>query len=239
MSYILDALKKSEQERKRGDVPDIKSIHSKDSPRDSVSKRSWWPLLIGISILLPVAAMVVVLLTGNDGSPDVAVATSRAAAKSEPNDRTTAADSSESKSSHLTTSQKPETTIVAGEHSNPEVSSQRYKPQPKVVFSETILDGGKTGDDVADTPSQINDVAIPVTEVPESIRRQIPSISFAGHVYSSVSNRRSVMINGKKMREGDAVTAELVLKEITPTGAEFTFQGYRFKLGALQDWSFQ
>lgn len=78
-----------------------------------------------------------------------------------------------------------------------------------------------------------------ISDIPDEVRKNIPNIAFEGHVYSSTVERRSVMINGKQMREGDAIGSSLVLREITPLGAEFEFKGYRFKLDALQDWSYR
>lgn len=238
MSYILDALKKSEQERKRGNVPDIKSIHSNDAPGDIGSSRNWWPVLIGVAVLFPVVATVVVLLPDSENVSPQSIATDRNIDQAvSANSSSISGSASTPAASSSIQNSRPE--LAARKNTGPAVTQAQKKPQPKVVFSDTVLDAESTEPASASAPAPINDIAVPVTEVPEAIRRQIPSISFAGHVYSSVSNRRSVMINGKKMREGEAVTAELILKEITPTGAEFTFQGYRFKLGALQDWSFQ
>jgi len=83
------------------------------------------------------------------------------------------------------------------------------------------------------------DAAVAISDIPDSIRKRIPNIAFEGHVYSSTPKRRSVMINGHKRREGDTIGDDLLIKEITPAGAEFEFQGYRFRLNALQDWSFR
>jgi len=77
-----------------------------------------------------------------------------------------------------------------------------------------------------------------IAELPTAVKRNLPEISFAGHVYSSTASQRSVMLNGKKMREGQEVSKGLLLEEITIDGVILRSQGYRFKLGALQDWSF-
>ena len=47
MSYILDALKKTEQERQRGATPSINSQHRKGPPR-SPKRPAWWYLLIAV-----------------------------------------------------------------------------------------------------------------------------------------------------------------------------------------------
>ena len=94
-----------------------------------------------------------------------------------------------------------------------------------------------TASDSSQEVVEENIQAMLISELPDNVRKGIPNIEFAGHVYSSVVERRSVMINGRKMREGDAVSADLFLHAITPEGAEFDYKGYRFKLNALQDWS--
>ncbi|MGD0282230.1 MAG: hypothetical protein ABSB95_07705, partial [Dissulfurispiraceae bacterium] len=55
MSYILDALKKSEQKRRQGAVPDLLTVH--DRPASETGKRVWWPYLLSGALLLG-AAMV-------------------------------------------------------------------------------------------------------------------------------------------------------------------------------------
>lgn len=57
MSYILDALKKSEQERGHGNVPGVQTIHSASiSYRDD--KRSWWPYILITAVLLNIAVII-------------------------------------------------------------------------------------------------------------------------------------------------------------------------------------
>ena len=50
------------------------------------------------------------------------------------------------------------------------------------------------------------------------------------HVYSATPERRFVIINSRKMREGDRSREGLLLEEITPDGVTLEFQGQRFFL---------
>ena len=50
MSFILDALKKLEQNRKRGEVPDLTTVHLHD--HEPPEKRSIWPYLLLAALLL-------------------------------------------------------------------------------------------------------------------------------------------------------------------------------------------
>jgi len=50
MSFILDALKKLEQNRKRGEVPDLSTVHLHDHERPK--KKAVWPYLLLAALLL-------------------------------------------------------------------------------------------------------------------------------------------------------------------------------------------
>ena len=56
MSYILDALKKSERERKRGNIPDLSN--TPEPPTQKPKKRSMLPYLIGIVLLINAGLLV-------------------------------------------------------------------------------------------------------------------------------------------------------------------------------------
>jgi hypothetical protein len=62
-------------------------------------------------------------------------------------------------------------------------------------------------------------------------------MEFSAHVYSSNPMQRSIVINGRFMEEGDNLGSDLVLNEITPEGAVFDFQGYRFHQGVVSSWN--
>ena len=56
MSYILDALKKSEYARQQGKVPDLASLPVMDAGASSTSARQRLPLLSAGAVLLAIAA---------------------------------------------------------------------------------------------------------------------------------------------------------------------------------------
>lgn len=75
MSYILDALKKADQERMSGDVPDLESVHANSHVKSGIPRWIW-----GVLVLLIVnGVLLAVLLDGNDAvqpqQPTVATAT--------------------------------------------------------------------------------------------------------------------------------------------------------------------
>ena len=255
MSYILEALKKSEQERERGAVPDIKTVHNTENPAGAASKNNWWWYVLAIVILVNGGIFAVVYL-GEDVTGQQDQVTDRDIASTITDDKSqqqaTQSKAGEKIAEPAESIITNQTTDKAQESKSTELNKEQQQI-PRVVFSKEPLqlDGsvGNVGEpsntqkQTSNEPSMEAPVqeesAMLVSELPDNVRKQIPSIAFEGHVYSSTVERRSVMINGKKMRQGDVISADLMLKEITPLGAEFEYQGYRFKLNALQDWSYQ
>jgi general secretion pathway protein B len=252
MSYILEALKKSEQERGRGTVPDIKSVHAYVPP-PSVSRRTWWPWALASVVAINGIILAVVYLGDDTSTGSTRISEREPFTATNPVTEPPATDSVQAQSSAPTVTvpdvKKPE------QSQQPVVKKDRQpvNKTPNVVVSKTILQaddtvGNITEQDKIDAgqptrsikPGKVKkDAAVLPSDLPENVRKQIPSIAFEGHVYSSTVSRRSVMINGKKMRQGDALSGGLILKQITPLGAEFEYQGYLFRLNALQDWSYR
>ena len=50
----------------------------------------------------------------------------------------------------------------------------------------------------------------------------------SAHIYDSEPSRRFVLINGFKIREGEASREEIIVEQILPDGAVLSFEGYRF-----------
>jgi len=234
VSYILDALKKSENERDReqGGIPDIQSIHNPETG-DSQHSLPKWPYIAIISSLLVV--IVVVFMWTPSESEDVV----QEAELPDPNvlaklNNATRSNNSSGKSANNNNA----STSASKTRSNP----NKTKSSPKVIFATEPLDTMSEPVSQSNTSTRKrrfnSDKVYKVAELPLSVRRNVPSISFTGHVYSSTPGSRSVMINDLKMREGQPVTSQLTLHEITQYGAVFKFSGYYFSLSALQDWKF-
>ncbi|WP_455210760.1 general secretion pathway protein GspB [Kaarinaea lacus] len=288
MSYILDALKKSEQERSRGTIPDIKTVHQ---PRPVEHKKtSPWPYIVLTVLALSAGGLGFVIYQQNmlkksdlSQGHQATVATTQV-----PSSQPSVNEISQNRNSQSTLnviaqqSDFSNGTSANSQGSNPQGSTPqksaeksqsnrsaketRDTGEANVIFSDEPLtvsekelknaesiddlsalsdvqiipDTDSSAGDFSELPSKsLDDKVYDIVELPDSVKRALPAISFAGHVYSSTQSQRSVMLNGKKMREGQEVTKGLVLEEITVEGVVLRSQGYRFKLGALQDWSFQ
>lgn len=267
MSYILEALKKSEQERAResGALPDIKSVHTPASIATNRSNSAGW-LFVLIIVVIGISAGVTYYYFASmkPGEQSAATVSTETDNSEQKNAATKTPDSKVASKKAAPELEQPETpSSVAGSSSAKQAQAKTGEQEQRVIFSKeplkrddvignvaeqaarenikTLGAGKNSGKQQADnnTSEAVDkDPALLISDIPDDVRRKIPRISFDGHVYSSVPERRSVMINGHKMREGELVGDGLLIREITPEGAEFEYGGYRFKLNALQDWSF-
>ncbi|MCU0811585.1 MAG: general secretion pathway protein GspB [Thiobacillaceae bacterium] len=70
-----------------------------------------------------------------------------------------------------------------------------------------------------------------LTDLPPSVRREIPDIAIMFHAYSADPAERRVMINGNMTQEGEALADGLGLQQITRDGVILVYKGYRFHHG--------
>jgi general secretion pathway protein B len=66
-------------------------------------------------------------------------------------------------------------------------------------------------------------------ELPEELRRQLPTLQITGAVYSANAAQRLLLVNGQVLPEGSKLSPELVIDEIGPHSALLSFQGRRFQ----------
>jgi general secretion pathway protein B len=69
-----------------------------------------------------------------------------------------------------------------------------------------------------------------LAELPDELRRAVPPLAFGGSVYSEIPAQRMVILNGQVLREGDAVSDELVLEQIRARSAVMRLRGQRFEI---------
>ena len=65
-------------------------------------------------------------------------------------------------------------------------------------------------------------------QLPDSIRADVPEITYTVLVYDKNPAERFVLINGERLAEGDSYQPGLVVKEIRREGVVFSFRLYQF-----------
>ena len=253
MSYILDALKKSEKERKRGSVPDIMTVQDIQTP--GTKKRPLWILLILVLLLLNVVVLIWVspwkskkTQTVSDPASDKQIV-----AKSQ---NTSSHELSKTENNKVSTIQDGKTkkiqladSKISSDNKNTLQPSKKVNasnetkaiPETKIkreAFSTTPLKKEEASDVVSETkpddshlPPPLPNKIYHMSELPQSLQQKLPAFAISTFLYSEDPGSRSVRINGQMMREGQYLSAGLKLEEIMQNGMIFSYQNYRFQVG--------
>ena len=232
MSYILDALRKSDQQRRLGGVPTL----SYAAVAAVALERS--PMLfhglLAVTLLIAVGMAVAWLRPVPPMSPEPVIMLAPIAAKpfALPASLPLAAQLPAAPANVEAVPVRHEAPVAKVPVPVPAV------PSPPRKLSASVATKARNGSPPAATASQVRademsgkkPLASPA--MPASIRKTLPVMSVAVHAYSSAPGDRLVSINGRMLREGDILAPDLKLEQITPDGMIFTYRGYRFRRSA-------
>lgn len=255
MSYILNALKQSENQRGRGDIPHIDTPQElASSYRPVVMQRlwRWWALLVSAALLVLLGWVVAgKLWLPEDAAPvpveppvaNAAPPPSGAAAEyevftaPEPPAQVpglqqlqdvaglrvqleeTAAPLSERAPVQL---QLPERAgrVAAQPAPPPALTASFEAPRIPIPQRRELEESAPRGTDLGDVAHWKN--------LPGAVQRQLRELGINAHVYSADSNLRFIRASGRSLREGDRLSAELRLQQITRDGMVFTYQDGKY-----------
>lgn len=74
-------------------------------------------------------------------------------------------------------------------------------------------------------------------ELPPYERQAIPDMTFSSHMYSSMPRFRSIIINGKRLKEGEYYNETLQVREITDKGVVMSNGNTLFTVDVLGRWA--
>ncbi|SEI10225.1 Type II secretion system protein B [Rheinheimera pacifica] len=81
-----------------------------------------------------------------------------------------------------------------------------------------------------------NAPATDIHSLDAQLQQQIPPLRFDAHVYATSVSQRWVKVNGKTLQEGQWVTADIRIKEITPQYVLLELGTQLFSVAALTEW---
>jgi general secretion pathway protein B len=214
MSYILDALRKSEQERRRTGAPDLTTEHRPASARGGRQR-----FLTGVLVLALIgnaAVLGVWLLRGGDDRREPPTVTQSADSSAPPEE----APGNEGASS-AGTSAPPMPDDGTG------TGTGTVEPVP----------GTDSGAGTERSAAEPGAEPVSIHALPERIRSRIPPLSFSTHIYAEEADWREVGINGRVHGEGARIQG-MRLERITETGVILELDGWRFRVSVLENWDY-
>lgn len=237
MSYILEALKKSEQERTRGIAPNLHSVHSE-------------PFLEGRQVLWIYALAACVLLAAAAIAWQRPWQTERDTAKQPASPH--AASAMPSQPPRMVPQAAPDRAPVAAMPEPPVQITARQEP-PAPVAGDKKEPVVKAPSPVAETPAKTMSPTVPAApsrpkveppavparpqdlvdfhELPASIRQALDKLVITGYVDSPADpSGQMIAIDNRLLRAGDEISPDLRLEQIAGGKAIFAYKGYRFRV---------
>ncbi|MGB5339743.1 MAG: general secretion pathway protein GspB [Gammaproteobacteria bacterium] len=239
MSYILEALKKADQDRVIGAVPDLESTHEVVQPKG----RSYGWLWIVAPLLIVNGGLLAVLLTqqDTDATDSTGVPLEQQAGVTmdrplQPLARTPGPRITEApqpaRSRQPARSAQPASVKPLVPARQPVVAAKPVAPAPPAPVTrkpapprEQAVAPAVTATAGADTPQVPN-----WDELSLETRSRITLPRLDVHVYSEDPQRRFILVDLDKYREGETLASGLVLEEILPNGTILSYEGQRFQL---------
>ena len=231
MSFILDALKKSESDRQRQSGPALFEV--KVAPR-RVGLPLW---AVAIGVLLGINLLIVMWMLlrhpaahADGGSAAAGPTPAAAATAAQPQAVPIQAPPVVSTAAPATATLTVPTPVANAAQTqglppasagtaNTDVSAEDLAPaaEPAPLLGSHVRRGTAEG-----VPLYQDAAVVPGTH--------IPPLRLDLHVYAARPEERFVMINMKKLREGDSLPEGVHVESITPEGAILSYSGSRFLL---------
>ncbi len=223
MSYILDALKKSDQERQQGAPPNLHSTHGPiiglRRNSSSIFKQQPFGLISGGVVFFCIFFGIFFFRQYSFFSEQDSA---------EPPDATI-----------LSTAPQAPTTAPLTQAANQDTEKNEL-PSPQVTIIEddqvvfSIAANKSTFEpsrSIVAEAAQTSAALLPFLEdLPDALRKRIPPLKFAGHTYAKKPSQRIIIVNGKILREGDMIAPSTYLKEITWEGVTIESNNIRFRV---------
>jgi general secretion pathway protein B len=258
MSYILDALKKSERERRQSSMPGPQTLHENIS--SGSKRRSLWPYLIIAALALNAAIFAFWTGIFYPEKPTVTAKSTSGKLQELNKQDTRSLPSSVGSESGVTIEENKRQKInplsdtggakkIDGIHQNQSarinagshkktvdplkhaLDTNRGHEAPSVAYKQAAVEH------VPPEPRPDNDSsgAVPnriynLGELPLTVRQNLPAFSVSVFLYSDDPASRLVKINGQMMKEGQYLAEGLKLEEIIPNGVLFSYHNYRFHI---------
>jgi general secretion pathway protein B len=213
MSFILDALKKSEVERQRQTMPGLM-----DTP--SAARRSrlpLWAVLLGVLLAVNVAVLIVILMRNGAAAPAANL------------------------KKHADAAPVAEQPPAAAEHFSPLGPAPVYAPEipaaidvPHPIAQRSAPRSAQHRADpvlINEDAQEDNGEVLPtISEINLTGSQALPELHLDVHVYATKPADRFVYINMRKYHEGTTLPEGPVIERIRRDGVVLSYRGLRFML---------
>ncbi len=239
MSYILDALKKSEQQRSGMSLPT--QTPALAPQQASATSRFGLPLML---LAVALAAGWFFIRFQQPASHQLPLAKVAESASIKQHHHTPIQDRDHHK---IMPSSKagpaiPVTREQQQAMSAPQAPVSRNRPEVTPVFKPItpVSPVSRAASQLPELPEEVTQPSpaetniAALSELPVSVQQSMPHINIEGHIYDDNPAGRMVIINGVIRKEKQPIGQNMRLEEITPNGVILSYQGYVFHMGVFE-----
>ncbi|MDX8391349.1 MAG: general secretion pathway protein GspB [Mariprofundaceae bacterium] len=234
MSYILDALKKSDNEARKGQLPSIHSQHT--DAGEMLPRPAWQAMLIGVlSIALLIVAGMQIFSTYVFSPQDKHALLTMA----QPATQSITQSTVQPLAAPMIAPTVQPNPAVRTDSTMPKVMPP---PEEHPAYAKPVEQAQTENVKTMHTPPQA--ISIPMASEPASrsqmpplrselavsVQQALPEIQISGHIFDQKPQARMVFINGRIQRQGDSISPQLRLVSITAAGVAFDFRGTAFRI---------
>ena len=241
MSYILEALKKSDQQRQQGAAPGLTSIQL---PVEETRQRTF-PWLVALAAMVFIAGILIGWLQPWKAEPPAVRATEASLPRMAPAPLTAQVEPGAAPVRNPGQIQPPQSAPAAPRPSAPLPAVQTAQPRPTPMVAPLVrndfpaasvrIPAAAQRPPEPAAPAKSAAVAeqnvMAKEDLPPAILQELPAMAVSLHAYSAKPGNRLVSINNQLLQEGDALVPGLTLEKITPKDMIFTYKGFRFRQG--------
>ncbi len=235
MSFILDALRKSETARRRSEAPDL--FATMPSVPEPVPVRPQWPLwTLGIvGVLSMIAALWLLAQRAPSPAPgdalgDVGANTSMTTPAAQP--------IVVQPSATVVVTPAPAANAVPEPAITPRASPSApallpatpdSTPKPDLPAPPEPLAVPLPAPPITPAAPPAGDQIVSLADLDPGSRKQLPPLKLSMHLWNETASQRFVILDGQRLKEGD-VLGEIVIERITRDGAVLMWRGSRLKI---------
>ncbi len=233
MSFILDALKKSELERQRQTIPGLMDA----GPLERRRRFPIWAVALVVLLGVNLAVLLFVLLRGSPSA-------TRATPASAPALPAASAPAPSSAPASLRAAAAPHASPVAATPraaesapaAPPERAPEHFSPMDAAAGGASSAGSAHLRDPVLTAaPDKSDEEVLPtLSEIDLSSQPPLPDLHLDVHVFAAKPADRFVYIDMRKYREGAALADGLTLERIRRDGVVLNYHGLRFVLPRQQ-----
>lgn len=222
MSLILEALKKAERQHRMGEVPGIAAGHYEEASKGS--------RLLGIVLVggMAIGMLALGLYLGEESPPSPTAEETKPQIHVVPNPGVVHDRKSDVLSQKKASPPPPTPKVVPP------------KRAPETTLAKPIQSTARAPAKAESKPA-VNPVKPrskkppiaapkPLSELPGDFVDKLPELNIDIHSYDANAQKRYVLINMEKYREGDRLNEGILLSNIRPDGVVLEYEGQRFIL---------